>query len=349
VLNQAMELLADNAQRVIDREIQIVLFAGTNVQYGDGSVTTRATITTAMKATDTVIAKARISMMDDGVPTRDGPAKEDITAASLSGTIRGGSCYVGVAGPQVMGDIMAQASSVGQWATVAAYADADKQYVSEVGQWLGIRWVETNFIPKINILGNTTAAVASTNAFGTNTPVVTAVDGGGSLTSATTYYYKVTRKDKLRGFEEDISIEHSTASTATANNESFTFNFSSLTAGYVFNLYFGATTGDSNLKLHTANIAVGDTVTVTAVSSSTTTAPANVNTTGTPTVHPVYLLGAEAVNWVGLQDLKVLMSKPGASTDDALDQRRTVGYKFYGKAMIRDQDRLLRLEVASAF
>jgi N4-gp56 family major capsid protein len=349
VLNQAMELLADNAQRVLDREVQIVFFAGTNVMYGNGVVTTRATITTSHVANDTIINKARVALMDDGVPTRDGPAGEDAKATEASGTIRHGKAYVGVAGPQVMADIMAQASSVGQWASVAQYNAAEKQYNAEVGTWLGIRWVETNFIPKINILGGTTTAVASGNAFGTNTPVVTAVDGGGSLTSATTYYYKVTRKDKLRGFEEDISIEHTTASTATGNNESFTFNFSSLTAGYVYNLYFGSATGDSNLKLHTENIAVGDTVTVTSVPSSTTTAPANVNTTGTPTIHPVYILGAEACNWVGLQDLKVLLSKTGASTDDPLDQRRTVGYKFMGKAMIRDQDRLLRLELASNF
>jgi len=350
LLNQALELLADNAQRVIDREVQIVWFAGTNVLYGDASVTSRATVTAAMKASDSIIHKARVSLVDDGVPPRDGPAKEDAKAESASGTFTRGSAYVGICGPQVMADIMQAGTSLGTWASVAMYNQADKLYKAEVGTWLGIRWVETNFIPKINILGNTTTAVASGNAFGTNTPVVTAVDGGGSLTSATTYYYKVTRKDKTRGFEEDISIEHTTASTATGNNESFTFDFTGLTAGYVYNIYFGSSTGNSNLKLiSTGNHAVGATVTVTAVSSSTTTAPANVNTTGTPTIHPVYILGADACNWVGFQDLKTYLSKPGASTDDPLDQRRTLGYKFMSKAMIRNQDYLLRLELASAY
>lgn len=354
LLNQAMDLLADNAQRVIDREVQIVWFAGTNVMYGDASVTTRATVTAAMKASDTIIHKARVSLIDDGVPPRDGPAKQDAKAEQAQSTFTRGSAYVGICGPQVMGDIMQAGTSLGTWASTAMYNQADKLYKAEVGTWLGIRWVETNFIPKINILGNTTAAVASTNAFGTNTPVVTAVDGGGSLTSGATYFYKVTRKDKLRGFEEDISIAHSTAAAATGNNESFTFNFTGLTAGYVYNLYFdktaaGGTSADSNLGLVQANIAVGDTVTVTAASSSTTTAPANVNTTGTPTIHPVYILGAEACNWVSLQNLQVLLSKPGATTDDPLNQRRTVGYKFMAKAMIRDQDRILRVELASSY
>ena len=354
LLNQAMELLADNAQRVLDREVQIVWFAGTNVLYGDASVTTRATVTTSMKASDSIIHKARVSMVDDGVPPRDGPAKEDAKAESASGTFTRGSAYVGICGPQVMADIMQAGTSLGTWASTAMYNAADKLYKAEVGTWLGIRWVETNFIPKISILGNTTAAVVSTNAFGTNTPVVTAVDGGGSLTSGATYFYKVTRKDLLRGFEEDISIAHSTAAAATGNNESFTFNFSGLTAGYVYNLYFdktagGGTSADSNLGLVTANIAVGTTVTVTAAATSSTTAPANVNTTGTPVIHPVYILGAEACNWVSLSNLKVMISKPGATTDDPLDQRRTLSYKFLGKAMIRDQDRILRVELASSY
>lgn len=348
LLNQAMELLADNAQRVIDREVQIVWFAGTNVLYGDASVTTRATITTSMKASDTILHKARVSLIDDGVPPRDGPAKQDAKAEG-AGTFTKGSAYVAVCGPQVMADIMQASTSLGSWASVSMYNSAERLYKAEVGSWLGIRFVETNFIPKITLLGNGTAAVASGNAFGTNTPVVTAVDGGGTLTSATTYYYKVTRKDKLRGFEEDISIEHTTASAATANNESFTFNFTGLTAGYLYNIYFGSSTGDANLKLvSTGNHAVGDTVTVTAVSASTTTAPANVVSTGN-TVHPVYILGADACNWVSLSNLKVMLSKEGATTDDPLNQRRTIAYKFFAKAMIRDQDRLLRLELASSY
>ncbi len=350
LLQQATELLADNAQRVIDREVQLVWIAGTNILYGDGSVTTRDAITTAMKASDSIIHKARVQLVDDGVPPRDGPAKEDAKQESASGTFTRGSAYVGICGPQVMADIMQAGTSLGTWASVSMYNAADKLYKAEVGTWLGIRWVETNFIPKFVLLGNSTTAVASTAAFGTNTPVVTAVDGGGSLASGATYYYKVTRKDLTRGFEEDISIEHTTAAAATGDNESFTFNFSSLTAGYVYNLYFGSATGDANLKLHTANIAVGTTVTVTAVSSSTTTAPANIDATSGPAaIYPIYILGAEACNWVGFQNLKTYLSKPGASTDDPLDQRRTLGYKFMAKAMIRNQDNLLRVEVASSY
>lgn len=352
LMQQCVELLADNAARVMDREITIVMLAGTNIQYGDGSVVSRSTITSSMKISDTVIGKVRVTLVDAGAPTR-GDSASDARQVAAQGNFQKGGAYVAVCGPQVIQDVMQPSTSFGTWVSAATYANAKQLYSAEAGQWLGVRFVETNFIPKLILLGNTTAAVSSASNFGTDTPVVTAVDGGGSLTSSTAYFYKVTRKDLQRGFEEQISIEHSTTSTATGNNESFTFNFSGLTAGYVYNLYFGSTTGDANLKLVAANIAVGTTTTVTAVPSSSTTAPAslrNVLDGADPsTIHPVFIVAEAALGWVGFYKSKFMMSPVGPTNVDPLAQRRTVGYKFFGKAVIKDQTRLLRLEVASSF
>jgi N4-gp56 family major capsid protein len=355
LLQQAIELLAENAARVMDREIQLVWLAGTNVQYGDGSVVSRATITSSMKMSDSVIHKARINLVDGGAPPRGGPSGSMVVegGTAKASSINGGAQYVAICGPQVMGDIMQASTSLGSWASVAMYANTKALYASEVGSWLNIRWVETNFIPKFNILGNTTAAVASTGSGGITGLVVTAVDGGGSLTSSTTFFWKVTRKNLLRGFEEDISIAHSTASTATGNNESFTFAFPS-TAGYVYNLYFdtvagGGTGTDATLGLVSSNIAASATVTVTANPAATTNPPGNVNSTGTPTIHPVYIHGAESCNWVALQNLQTFLTKDMSTTDNPLQLRRKVGYKFLAKAMIRDQSRMIRCEVAASY
>lgn len=351
LLQQAMELLSENAARVLDREIQIVWLAGTNVQYGDGSVTSRATVTAAMKISDTVIHKAVANLVNGGAPPRGGPsggiAVEKASALGGSNMINGNRSYVGITTPEVMRDIMQSSTSLGTFASVQMYNNARALYMAEVGTWLGVRWVESNFLPKFRILGNTTTAVASGAAFGTDTPTVTVSNGAGSLSNLTTYYYKVSRKDKLRGFEEFISIEHTTATGAA--DDTFDFSFAGLTAGYVYNLYFGSATGDSNLKLHTANIAVGDTVTVLSVPASTTTAPANVNTTGTPTIHPVYIHGEASCNLVSLQNLEMILSDDKATTSNPLKLRRTVGYKFLAKAMIRDNARMIRCEVASSF
>jgi N4-gp56 family major capsid protein len=357
LMTQCVELLADNAARVMDREITIVMLAGTTVQYADGSVSTRNTLTSAMVISDTIVQKVRVTMVSAGAPPRGGPSG-DARAVATSGNFQNGNSYVAVCGPQVIGDVQRPSTSFGTWASAATYANAKALYASEVGTWQGVRFVETNFIPKFTLLGDTTAANVSGGDFGTNTPVVTAVDGGGALNSGVTYFYKVTRKDKLRGFEEEISIAHSTASAATGNNESFTFNFSGLTAGYVYNLYFdtvqgGGTGSDVTLGLVAANIEVGITTTVTAVPAATTNPPAslrNVLDGADPAaIHPVFIVAEAALAWAGFYKSRVMMSPTGATKDDPLAQRRTVGYKFFGKAVIKDQTRLLRLEVASAY
>lgn len=372
LVDQATQLLADNAQRVIDREIQLVWLAGTNVQYGDGSVTSRPTITSALKMSDAVLHKARITHINNGTPPRGGPSGGIILGTadgggakpgegfktgvgSNSGTINQGQHYVAICGPEVWADIMAAGTSLGTVASVAMYANQKQLYNGEEGTWLGTRFVISNFIPKFQLLGNTTAAVSSTNAFGTDTPIVTAVNGGGSLTSATTYFYKVTRKKLDRGFEEYISIAHSTASAATGNNESFTFDFSGLTAGYVYNLYFDTQSGggsgaDSQLGLVQANIAVGTTVTVTDVATGSAP-PASVPVSpSTLNVYPVYIVGEDFGSWVGLQKLRVMVSgdTPTIGGNELL-QLKSIGYKFLGKAVIKDQLRILRVEVTSAY
>lgn len=350
LMQQCVELLSDNAARVMDREITIVCLAGTNVQYGDGSVASRSLITSAMKITNTVIQKARVTMVNNGAPPQGGPAG-DARQQAAKGNFQGGNAYVGITTANVISDILEPSTNFGSFVSATQYANARVLFMSEVGTWGSIRWVESNFLPIFTLLGNTTAAVSTGNAFGTNTPVVTAVDGGGTLTSGATYYYKVTRKDLLRGFEENISMEHSTAAAASGNNESFTFNFSGLSAGYVYNLYFGGSSGDANLRLVQANIAVGTTVTVTAVPASTVTPPPSNKTDGSNpnAIHIVFIVAREALAWAGFYKPKFLMSGTGAEKSDPLAQRRTVGFKYFGKAVIKDQTRLLRLEVASTY
>lgn len=355
VMQLAQQLLADNAQRVIDREVQLVWLAGTNIQYGDGSVTSRATITSDMKATDDAIGKMYVTLSDAGAQPRGDPGGTDNykkSDASKASQLTGGKSYIGICGVQITQDVRKAAMAYGTWAAVNTLNNADDVRRNAVGLWNSILWVETNFIPKYTRLGNATTAVTSGNAFGTDTPVVTAVDGGGTLTSATTYFYKVTRKDLTRGFEEAISIEHSTASTATGNNESFTFNFSGLTAGYVYNLYFGSSSGDANLKqFATTNIAVGTTVTVTAVPGTTVTAPASLRASADgsdpSTIHVLYLHGEDSCIWSELQDLEFMVVDNTPAPGNIAGLNSWVSYKFLGKAMRCNEAFMLRGEFAT--
>lgn len=357
LMQEALNLLAENAQRVIDREIQNVWLSSSSVQYGDGSVATRRLITTSLKLSDSVIHKALVTLKDAGAVPRGGPSGGvQVEAASPSGNITGGSAFVAVCGPHVLADLMASGTSLGTFASVAMYANQKALYNNEVGTWLGVRFVETNFIPKFTLLGNgTTAAAAGADAGGITGLTTANVASGGTLTSATTYYWKVTRKDLLRGFEEAISIAHSTSSGGTGDNEAMTFTLPS-TAGYVYNVYFdtvqgGGTGTDATMKLVAQNQAASAVVTVSGVPASGATPPDNIKeaTSNPTTVHPIYILGQDACQWVGLQNLEFMITKDESIIGNVLRLKRACGFKFMSKAIVPDSNRLLRVEVASAF
>jgi N4-gp56 family major capsid protein len=357
LMDAITRLLADSAQRLIDREVQIVWLAGTNIQYGDGTVTARSSITSSMTMDHTVYSQAYVTLVEGGARPRGGPTGTDIEVGGegSSTSLTGAKHFVAFCGPQVIKDLQTPSTSFGTWASVMTYNNPEAVYAGEQGMIGDIRFIETNFIPRFKLLGGTTEANVSGTDDGTNTPVVTAVNGGGSLTSSTTYFYKVTRKNLLYGFEEDISIAHSMASAATGDNESFTFDFSSLTAGFVYNLYFdktqaGGTSADSNLGLVSENIAVGTTVTVTTVATSSTTPPGSTGTAaGTQTIHPVYIIGADFCSYVGFKNLKTYVSGDEVTVNDPLKQRKSVGYDMSFKAVIKNQDYMLRVEVVSTF
>lgn len=355
LMTQCVELLADNAARVMDREITIVMLAGTNVQFGDASVTTRATITSSMTISDTIIQKVRVTMVNNGAPPR-GSSAADAKQVATSGTFLGSSNYVAVCGPEIIGDVMRPSNSFGTWASAATYSNAKALYASEVGTWQNVRFVETNFIPKFVLLGNTTATVAD-GGTGAGVTVNLPTDNIGSLKSSTVFFFKVTRKDLLRGFEEAISIAHSATTAATGDTESIKFTAPS-TAGYVYNIYFdtvstGGTGTDATMKLVSENLAASGIVSVLTVPTSGATAPASLRSSGDGSdpaaIHPVFIVAEAALAWAGFYKSKILMSPNGATKDDPLAQRRTVGYKFFGKSVIKDQNRLLRLELASTY
>ena len=87
--------------------------------------------------------------------------------------------------------------------------------------------------------------------------------------------------------------------------------------------------------------------------TSTVTAPANINVAGladdATAVHPVFIVGENAMAWCGFYKPRFLVSPEGPTTSDPLAQRRTIGFKFFGKAVIKNNDFMLRLELASSF
>lgn len=353
LMQAAMDLLADNAARVMDREIQLVWMAGTNVRYGDGSVASRVTITNTMKLDENVIGGARVQLVNDGAPPK-GQKSKDAFQTNASGNFIGGGTYVAVAGPQVLQDLSRPSVSLGTWAGVATYANARALYNFEVGTWMNMRWVESNFIPQFTTLGNSTVAVADGGSGGITGLVVNPLSGTGALTASTTYFWKLVRKSLLRGFGEAISIAHSTPTGGSEENMEFTMPS---TAGYVYDLYFdseqgGGTGTDATLKLVASNLAASAVYSVAAVGTGAT-APGSLRSTGDgadpTTIHPVFIHADESCKWVGFYNTKFYVTKDESIIGNVLRRKRAIGYNFFGKAKICDQTRLLRLEVASTF
>lgn len=347
LLQEARKLLADNAARVIDREITIVMLAGTTIQYFDGSIASRDAIESGNIMNNDVIGKATVTLTRAGASPM-GMNRED-SKENASNNYNGGNTYIAIVGPEVKQDILRPNVNFG---TFLQYNVQNQKgtavTVGAIGQWAGCMWIETNFIPVFTLFGNKTAAAAAGAAAGGCTGVTTASVDGGLLANATTYYWKVVRRSKLRGFPENISMIHSTATGAADESLSFAFD-----NNYYYDLYFGsAGASDTDLKLVGTGYH-GETVTVSSVPTSTITAPANINVAGLASdaaaVHPVFIVGENAMAWCGFYKPRFLVSPEGPTTVDPLAQRRTIGFKFFGKAVIKNNDFMLRLELASSF
>lgn len=346
LLQQAQVLLADNAARVMDREITLVLLAGTNIQYHDGSIAARTDILASSIMTNDVVAKANITLSTGGASPVGGMRQD--AKKNHDPNYNASLEYYAIVGSHVKYDILRPSVNFGSFIQNNVYNQKGSGVLmGAVGKWLGCLWIETNFIPVITLFGNKTVAAAE----GTDVGDCTGVDldvsnGAGTLANLTTYYWKVVRRSKLRGFPENISIAHSTDTGAADDTMDFTFDDE-----YYYDLYFGSAAADSDLKL----VGTGyhnQTVTVLAVPTSTVTAPANIraaNDNDPSAVHIVFICGEGCVAWAGFYKTKFMVSPDGATNTDPLNQRRTVGYKFFGKAVIKNNDFMLRLELASTF
>ena len=144
-------LQRDAKEWMSDREIQIIMMAGTNVTYGDATVSSRAAVTTTMTISDTILLRAKIVMGNNGAPTRSGPSNmsENAKAGPLSGNLLGAAHYVAVGGLEIMADIQNLSAAASAFQTVNVYNGGGKAiYTGEVGQYRNFRFVESNFIPR---------------------------------------------------------------------------------------------------------------------------------------------------------------------------------------------------------
>ena len=157
-----------------------------------------------------------------------------------------------------------------------------------------------------------------------------------------------------------VSATHTTAAGGAGDNDGISFTFPSTapsTAGYVYNLYFSnaANAGtDATLFLVAENVAASGVYVVNALPTTGTTAPPSNRVSGGDTtdpdnIYPMFVLSNQVMAYVGMQDLRVIITGEAPDKADPLGQWSTIGYKFMSKATRLDETRLLRLELPSAF
>lgn len=304
VLQQALELAGLQAAELIDREIAIVLLAGTNVFYPN-SISARGSLTTSDKIDTASIGKVVSNLRYDGARPYDG------------------SNYFGVVDPYSEDDLIASTTFV----AAAQYSNIKAIQNQEIGMWKGVRWMRSNSLPAISLLTGQSAASSAT---------------AGSLTASTTYNYKLAVVNPVSGHEDFICATSSvaTAGGQTSVDVSVPALPSGAIAASTYNLYFGSNGG--TLYLAQQGLAASSTANQGTVPTSGAVAQAS--PPSGVRVHHAFILGKEGLACVELNKIKSMLTPAVPSDSDPLMQRRKVGWKCDFKAVITNEDFVARLE-----
>lgn len=319
LLQVAMNLLSYQAAECVERENINLLLTGTSVTYG-GSATTRSALSNV--ATDSFVDAVAQKVVKR---LRDRGAHEDESGY-----------FVGVVDTAMEQDISASSNST--FTQAASYSAIRTLYKGEIGEWRGVRWMRSNFIPSLTGL----AAV---------TPTSQASPAGTFANSA--YRTSIAYYNKRTGFLEKVTQNN--AFTPTANH-SLSFAIPTDT-NYVYKIFIGLPGGSANAIMYQAVANTYGTgfipASVTAVVLDPPTSGASIVGSNIPAVGKVvhfgWVFGKEAFCNVDLQNLQVFVSSKDATTDNPLVLRRTVGWKCMFKPVIQNQDFMERIEVLSAF
>lgn len=329
LLQQAVQAVKDSMNRLDEELICEALLAGTNVLYADSSggasiPAARSDLVAAdVFATETI--KRVVNQLSYPTDVKWGAAPKFSNGY-----------YVAILPRKFEFDLLGDST----WKDMAIRQKREDLESGIINRWLGVEFYATDWGPKFTNLGTTNSGASPT----ATTAGVVAVDGGGTFTSAASYDFKWTRRNKHRRFEEDISGVISVVAAATGNNESFNLNAPTDT-DYVYNFYQGESAG--TLYLVAANVAASSVTVITDPATSGTVAP--VAPASGVTAYAAFVFGRDAYAVVDLDNMEAGLTKDERTGEDPLKQRRKVSAKFFEGALILADSNLVRVEASSAF
>jgi len=316
---------------VLEREQCVMLLAGTQVFF-PSAVTTRAGLGAGNILSTAAVLKTTTALRNQGASEYEG------------------GLFAGCMSPLQEGDVLASDAT---FKDASNFANVRALQYGEIGIWMGTRWGRSNFLPIFKGQATPdTAGESGTLDAGTLKPQINAVDGGGSITSATNFKFAVVFRDKTSDYERHITqTSANIASAATGNNESFTVDVpaASLT-NYNYDVYMTVAGGAGNLFKVLSRQTTATSVAITTIPAGTEAvlpaAPA-----ATVEVFVAWVFGKDAFGRVELNgmSLQSYITPQGASFSNPLAQGRKIGSKIMWKSFIIDNTFFARVETGSAF
>ena len=160
-LVQATKLLGSQAGRTLDTITREVLNGGTNVQYAEGQVNSRAALSYTDENTNHNLTVNAV--------------RRAVRFLKVMNAPRINGYYAGIIHPDCSYDLM----SDHKWVNVKTYSDPEGIYEGEIGRIEGVRFVETSEAKVFTGAGASGRDVYSTLIIGADAYGVTEITGGG--------------------------------------------------------------------------------------------------------------------------------------------------------------------------
>ena len=325
-MQRALELIGLDAAETVDREVQRVLIAGTNVFFPNGRAS-RDLLTSTDFPTTRLFRTVVASLRRGGAPAYEG------------------SRFVGVCDPENSMDIQADSTFV----PAAQYSNLTALQEAEVGIWMKVRWMESNNIPVL-VLNTALNATSVSAASATGDEVALSDD---------TYTIRLIGLNdglgsgKGSGFETDFSAESTPTSTTS---QVLHFTIPTMPSGVESaNVYVKKGSGSFTLQAVDQPAGAYSLNTSGTPSSGTGIAYSSTGIVAGPipasgvNVHQMYVFGNEYYSVCELKGIQILRTPPGPQKTDELDQRRSIGWKAFFKAVITNEKFGARIECESDF
>ena len=168
MIEETAKTQAIQSSETIDTTIMNIVGAGTNVVYGDGTVSTRATVATTMVITAKLLTRAVRWMERNNV--------EKFASMPMIG-----NAYACVMHPDVVNDLRQDTS----WISAVNYSSPTPSneyrgdlFTGELGYWQGLRVISTTMSPVYAAAGASSQNVYGTLVYGKGAYAVSEFSGG---------------------------------------------------------------------------------------------------------------------------------------------------------------------------